>query len=86
MPKRKGGQLYREIFKEGPRTMEGESYTQAFIVTSADCDIRRRMMPSALLRFCQTLSTDHCTALGLTTSYLAGHHLAFLLAKLACRW
>lgn len=66
--------------------MDGESYTRVFAVTSADCDIRRRMMPGALLRLCQTIATDHCTALGLTTQYLAENHLAFLLAKLACRW
>lgn len=66
--------------------MDGERYTQTFAVTSADCDLRRRMTPGALLRLCQNIATDHCTALGLTSAYYAQSHTAFLLAKLACRW
>lgn len=66
--------------------MDAERFTMSFPVTSADCDLKRRMTPGALLRLCQNIATDHCTALGLTSEYYAQNHLAFLLAKISCRW
>lgn len=66
--------------------MQASSYTQTVTVNSTDCDLARRMTPGALLRRCQQLATDHCTLLGLTNEYYQKEHVAFLLAKLACRW
>lgn len=66
--------------------MQAASYSQTAVVNSVDCDLARRMTPGALLRRCQQISVDQCTLLGLTNEYYKQEHVAFLLAKIACRW
>lgn len=61
--------------------MQNQSYQKTIRVQQFQCDLRDRMKPSALMAQCQEISTDHCTALGLTRRSYRETNTAFLLAK-----
>ncbi len=61
--------------------MSVDCYQSKFTVTENECDIEKRMMPGAILRRVQQISTDQCTELGITEQMYERTHTAFLLAK-----
>ena len=54
---------------------------QTIVVKQNEGDLNARLKLSALLRYVQQISTDHCTEIGVTTEDYARTHSAFLLAK-----
>ena len=58
-------------------------YTEVYTVYRHDCDMYRRMKPSAILRYTQQIATIHAEKLGLNDAYYDKANLAFLLAKQA---
>lgn len=58
-------------------------YSEVYPVFRHDCDLYRRMKPSALLCYAQQIATIHAEKLGLGDAYYEEHQVAFLLAKQA---
>ena len=61
--------------------MPVDFYQSQFTVTENECDMEKRMMPGAILRRVQQISTDQCTSLGITSDIYERTQTAFLLAK-----
>ena len=61
-------------------------FEEEFRVFQADCDFNNRLMPGALLRMTQQISTDHCDHLGMDRAYYERTQRAYLLAKMTMRW
>ena len=68
------GKLNMDIRKE---------FEQTIVVKQNECDLNNRMRIAALLRAVQQISTDHCTALGVTDEMYRATHSGFLLAKMS---
>ncbi len=58
-----------------------KEFEQTIVVKQNEGDLNGRMKLSALLRYVQQISTDHCTEMGVTTEDYQRTHSAFLLAK-----
>ena len=56
-------------------------FEQTIVVRQNEGDLNGRLRLSALLRYVQQISTDHCTELGVTPEDYQRTHSAFLLAK-----
>lgn len=63
--------------------MELNHYTEPALVLNADCDFRREIKPSALLRYVEQAAADHARAYGMDDAFFAAHHTAFLVGKQA---
>ncbi|MBQ8647368.1 MAG: acyl-ACP thioesterase, partial [Oscillospiraceae bacterium] len=61
-------------------------YSEIYPVLRHDCDLYRRMKPSAMLRYTQQIATIHAEKLGLDEAYYEKNHVAFLLAKQALQF
>ena len=58
-----------------------KEFEQTIVVKQNEGDLNARLKLSALLRYVQQISTDHCTEIGVTTEDYVRTHSAFLLAK-----
>ena len=58
-----------------------KEFEQTIVVKQNEGDLNGRLKLSALLRYVQQISTDHCTELGVTGEDYQRTHSAFLLAK-----
>ncbi len=58
-----------------------KQFEQTIVVKQNEGDLNGRLKMSALLRYVQQISTDHCTELGITGEDYQRTHSAFLLAK-----
>lgn len=58
-----------------------KEFEQTVVVKQNEGDLNGRLKLSALLRYVQQISTDHCTTLGVTDEDYNRTHSAFLLAK-----
>ena len=59
-----------------------DAYSETFRVTDTEADVLRRMIPGAVLRRAQQVSTDHSDAVGMDAAFYASTHTAFLMAKM----
>lgn len=60
-------------------------YDSRHYISECECDFALRVTMGGLLRLTQTVSTRHCTLLGITPEKYEETHTAFLLAKLCAR-
>ena len=58
-----------------------KEFEQTIVVKQHETDLNGRLKLSALLRYVQQISTDHCTEIGVTGKDYERTHSAFLLAK-----
>ncbi len=60
-----------------------EQFEKEIVINQYECDLNNRMKASAIMRQVQQISTDHCSAVGITNEVYQQSHTAFLLAKLS---
>ena len=66
-------------------TTERREYTETLPALDGDCDFRRRLKPSAMMRYVEQVSADHARANQMDYQFFREHHSAFLVAKQAVR-
>ena len=66
-------------------TTERRGYTETLRALDGDCDFRRLLKPSAMMRYVEQVSTDHARAHNMDYQFFQDHHSAFLVAKQAVK-
>ena len=66
-------------------TTERREYTETLPALDGDCDFRRRLKPSAMMRYVEQVSADHARANQMDYQFFREHHSAFLVAKQAVK-